>query len=103
MPSCPGTGAPDGHTTPRRVGAALNGRLWPQGFLEAPVEKGRALLLFQREGSSDWVSQGWRRQDCGKGAGIRGLTVKGRWGTAGWEGSFHLLSPMLAWARDCGN
>lgn len=71
--------------------------------LEASVEKGRVLLLFQREGPNDWVSQGRGRQDCGKGAGIRGLTAKGHWGTAGWEGSFHLPNPVLAWARDREN
>ena len=63
--------------------------------LEAPVEEDRALLIFQTEGLSDWVSPGQRRWDCGKGADIRGLTAEGRWGRAGWEGSFHLLSPML--------
>lgn len=70
--------------------------------LETPVEEGRALLIFQR-GLSDWVSWGQRRRDRGKGADIRGLTADGRWGRAGWEGSFHLLSLMLAWARDHGN
>ena len=44
--------------------------------LEAPVEKGRALLLFQR-GPNDWVSQGRGRQDVGRGLASEGSLPRG--------------------------
>ena len=46
MPSCPGTGAPDGHTTPGRVGAALNGRLWSQAGLGGLCGEGQGVAPF---------------------------------------------------------